>query len=150
MPPSPSVTQDKIIRPDETSILLDNNGQNEFRSGVGSLLYLVKHSRPDIANSVRNLSKVMDGATEAHQKILYQTNKYVSDTRDRSLILIPVKTKGHYWEIKAFRDSDWAAVENNRKSVTGFVVYVNGVLISWKSKQQEVTAKTSTEAEYVA
>ena len=29
------------------------------------LLYLVKHSRPDIANAVRELSKVADGATEA-------------------------------------------------------------------------------------
>jgi hypothetical protein len=147
---SPAGTQDKIIRPELNSVLLDYEGQREFRSGVGSLLYLVKHSRPDIANAVRNLSKVMDGATEAHQKILYRTIKYVVDTRDKSLIMKPVNTKGRFWEISAYSDSDWASMENNRKSVTGFVVFVNGVLISWKSKQQEVIAKSSTEAEYIA
>jgi hypothetical protein len=30
------------------------------------LLYLVKHSRPDISNAVRELTKVLDGATNAH------------------------------------------------------------------------------------
>jgi Reverse transcriptase (RNA-dependent DNA polymerase) len=147
---TPAGMQDKIIRPEESSVLLSYEDQKNFRSGVGSLLYLVKHSRPDVANAVRNLSKVMDGATAAHQKILHRAIKYICDTRDRSLFLRPVNIKGRFWDIEAFCDSDWAAMENNRKSVTGFVVYVNGALVSWKSKQQEVTAKSSTEAEYIA
>jgi hypothetical protein len=32
------------------------------------LLYLVKHSRPNIANAIQELSKVMDGATPAAMK----------------------------------------------------------------------------------
>jgi hypothetical protein len=147
---TPAGIQDKVIRPEKDAKLLDYEDQKEFRSGVGSLLYLVKHSRPDIANAVRNLSKVMDGATEAHQKILYRAIKYVIDTKQRCLTLSPEIKKGRWWEIEAFSDSDWAALENNRKSVTGFAVYVNGALVSWKSKQQEVTAKSSTEAEYIA
>ena len=43
-----------------------------------------------------------------------------------------------------------AAAENDRKSVTGWDIYANDALISHKSKQQEVTAKSSTEAEYIA
>jgi hypothetical protein len=92
----------------------------------------------------------MDGATEAHQKILYRTIKYVVDTKNKCLFLRPVNSKGRWWELEAYSDSDWAALENNRKSVTGFTVYVNGALVSWKSKQQEVIAKISTEAEYIA
>ena len=42
--------------------------QKIFRSGVGMLLFLVKHSRPDIANGVRELSKLMDGTTLAGMK----------------------------------------------------------------------------------
>jgi Reverse transcriptase (RNA-dependent DNA polymerase) len=122
---TPAGVQDKIIRPDENSILLDHEGQQEFRSGVGSLLYLVKHSRPDIANAVRNLSKVMDGATYAHQKVLYRTIKYVFDSRFRALMLRPVNFKGTCWNIEAYSDSDWASTENSRKSVTGFAIYVN-------------------------
>jgi hypothetical protein len=84
----------------------------------------------------------MDGARYAHQKILYHTIKFVIDTRFRSLILRPVNGKGIWWEIEAYSDSDWASVENNRKSVTGFAIYVIKTLIRWKSKQQEVIVKS--------
>ena len=33
--------------------------QNKYQSGVGTLMYLVKHSRPDINNSVKDISKFM-------------------------------------------------------------------------------------------
>ena len=33
-------------------------------SGIGTLLYLTKHSRPDITNVVRELSKSMDGGSK--------------------------------------------------------------------------------------
>ena len=38
--------------------------QQECRSGIGTLLYLTKHSRPDIENAVCELSKSMDGASK--------------------------------------------------------------------------------------
>ena len=44
---------------------VDEKTQSMYRSGVGTLLYLTKHSRPDITNSVRELSKSMDGASMA-------------------------------------------------------------------------------------
>jgi hypothetical protein len=55
--------------------------QKKYRSGAGMLLYLVKHSQPDLANSVQELSKVLVGATETHWKALIRCNKYVLDTR---------------------------------------------------------------------
>ena len=57
----------------------------KYHSGTGSLLYLVKHSRPDIANAIRELSKVMDKATAGHMKELFRCIKYVLDTKDRKL-----------------------------------------------------------------
>jgi hypothetical protein len=44
------------------------------------LLYLVKHSRPDISNSARELSKVADGTTDGHIKAHLRTIKYVLGT----------------------------------------------------------------------
>ena len=44
---------------------VDEKTQSMYRSGVGTLLYLTKHSRPDITNPVRELSKSMDGASMA-------------------------------------------------------------------------------------
>jgi len=42
--------------------------QKLYRSGVGMLLYLVKHSRQDLSNGTRELSQNMDKATEGHMK----------------------------------------------------------------------------------
>ena len=53
------------------------------------LLYLVKHSRPDIANSVRELSKVADGATKDHWQKLLRNIKFVLDTEFLALKMKP-------------------------------------------------------------
>ena len=49
-----------------STMCIDSVCQSEYRLGVGMLLYLLKHSRPKISNAIRELSKVLDGATEAH------------------------------------------------------------------------------------
>ncbi len=58
------------------------------------------HSRPDLSNSARELSKVMDGANKLHQKAL----KFVAQTRERRLVLCPLQ-ENLLWKIKAYSDS---------------------------------------------
>ena len=81
----PAATNDTILRPNKEDILLSEGEQSTYRSGVGILLWLMKHSRPDIANSVREASKVMDGATKSHWKYLMRFIKYVIDTKNYTL-----------------------------------------------------------------
>jgi hypothetical protein len=66
-----------VVRPKEGNAKVTTEEQAMYRSGVGMLLYLAKHSRPDIANVVRELSKVMDGATPAALKELKRVMKFV-------------------------------------------------------------------------
>ena len=56
---------------------VDKKTQSMYRSGVGTLLYLTKHSRPDITNLVRELSKSMDGASMAHGTEMYWVINFV-------------------------------------------------------------------------
>ena len=72
---TPAVHQMIVMRPMEDDSVIDENKQSEFRTGVGMLLYLVKHSRPDIANAVRELTKVLDRATLAHWKAMLRVIK---------------------------------------------------------------------------
>ena len=53
-----------------------------YRSGVGTLLYLTKHSRPDLFNAVRELSKMMDRPAPIHLKEMYRIIRYVLETKD--------------------------------------------------------------------
>ena len=79
-----------------------------YRSGVGLLLYLVTFSRPDLSNTVSELSKVMDGAMLAHMKSLMRTIKFVLDTRQRVSNFDVTEQEGDQWTLKAFSNSDWA------------------------------------------
>ena len=60
---------------DDTS-KVDEKTQSMYRSGVGALLYLTKHSRPDVTNPVMDLSKSMDGASMAHVTEMYSVIKF--------------------------------------------------------------------------
>ena len=56
-----------------------------YRSGVGTLLYLTKHSRPDISNPVRELSKTMDAPAPVHLTEMYKLIRFVLSTKDYGL-----------------------------------------------------------------
>ena len=60
-----------------------------YRSGVGMLLFLVKHTRPDIANGVRKLSKALDSPSEAAFKDMLRMVKFVLDTRGLAIKIAP-------------------------------------------------------------
>jgi hypothetical protein len=59
--------------------------QSQYRSSFGMLLYLIKHSRPDLVNIVRELSKCMDGASIAAYKKMIRVIRFALDTRDTCL-----------------------------------------------------------------
>jgi len=146
---TPAPASSHIVRCTEEEDGLTEDEQKDFRSGVGSLLYLLKHSRPELSNSVRELSKVMDQANKAHEKALYRVIRFVQQTKERCLVLAPVKEQ-LTWELKGYCDSDFAGDTDTRRSVSGFVIYLCGAVIAWRSKGQKSVSLSSTEAEYVA
>ena len=122
-----------IFRPGEDSEdCLRNEEQMLYRSAVGSLLYLVNHSRPDLANSVREFSKVMDCAEQSHWKELLRMVKYVSVSRNKELCLFP--DEDDTWTLEVFSDSDYSGDKDTRRSVSGYVIYFNGSPNAWRSK----------------
>ena len=56
-----------------------------YRSGVETLLYMTKHSRPDISNPVREFSKTMDAPVPAHLKEMYKHIRFILSTKDYGL-----------------------------------------------------------------
>ena len=61
-----------------------------------------------------------------------------------------VYTRQEEYRLQAYCDSDWAQDPDDRKSVTGYVIYAQGGPVAWKSKKQATVARSSAEAEYVA
>ena len=48
-----------------------------YQSGVGTLLYITKHSRPNLCNAVRELSMTMDRPAPINLKEMYRIIRYV-------------------------------------------------------------------------
>ena len=128
---------------------VDQKTQSMYRSGVGTLLYLTKHSRPDITNPVRELSKSMDGASMAQVTEMYRVINFVLETKTLGLRMVPIFNDG-VWKLEALSDSDFANDKDTRYSVYGYIIYFCGVPVAWKSKSMKSVVLSTTEAEYVA
>jgi hypothetical protein len=71
------------------------------------LLYLIKYSRPNLANKVRELNKCIDGANLAAYKEILTVVKFVLDTKDYCLKLNPV-FENEEWDLVSCSNSDWS------------------------------------------
>ena len=136
-------------RQNEEGARINEDQQQEYRSGVGTLQNLTKHSRPDIANAVHELSKSMDGASKLQFREMLRVIKFVLDTKDLSLKMVPTLHDG-IWHLEAFSDSDFANDKETRISVYWYVIYFCGVPVAWRSKSMRSVVLSTTEAEYVA
>jgi hypothetical protein len=70
--------------------------------------------------------------------------RYLKGTIDHGLSIQPSSSV----TINAYADSDWAGCLDDRKSTTGYLIFLGSNLISWISKKQSTVAHTSTKAEY--
>ena len=52
--------------------------------------------------------------------------------------------------LTSFSDVDWAGDSSDRRSTSGFLIYLGRNLVSWSSKKQHTVARSSTEVEYKA
>jgi hypothetical protein len=78
--------------------------------------------------------------------MLYRVIKYVLNTKNRGIHVKPNQQNGCI----AYVDSDYAGDRENRRSITGYLIYLFGVPIAWKSRQQGGITLSSSEAEYYA
>ena len=63
--------------------------QTLYRFGVGILPYLVKHTRPDLVNATRELSRAMDVTNYVHWKELLRVIKYALKSQEKGIVLKP-------------------------------------------------------------
>jgi hypothetical protein len=122
------------------------NFRAKYQQLVGSLMYLMIGSRPDIAFAVTKMSQYMVRPSKEHYTVGMHLLRYLNGTKPMVL-----EFKGDSNQaVVAYSDSNWACDLHDRKSVTGnFCTLAQGP-VSWLSRKQKTIALSSTEAEYMA
>ncbi|GJZ07010.1 putative RNA-directed DNA polymerase [Tanacetum coccineum] len=117
-----------------------------YQKLVGKLIYLT-HTRPDIAYFVHCLSQHMHAPLKSHLQAILNVLRYLKGSSGKGL-RYTLSLNSSSDEMVAYADSGWAKCPKTRKYFSGYYVFLNGCLISWKSKKQATLSKSSTEAEY--
>src|SRR4051812_27412725 len=116
-----------------------------YQSAVGSLMYAMTGTRPDIAYAVGAVSAYNSNPGEAHWKAVKRIIRYLKGTRDLEL-----EYRHDGKAIEGFSDADWGGNLDDRRSTTGYVFMLYGGAVTWNSKRQPTVALSTTEAEYMA
>jgi hypothetical protein len=116
-----------------------------YRTIVGSLVYLTI-TRRDIPYVVHVVSQFVVSPTTVHRAVVLCILRYLRVTYFPSLLL----SSTSFLDLRAYSDADHGSDPTDRKSVSGFCIFLSYSLISWKSKKQSIVSQSSTEAEYHA
>lgn len=120
----------------------------QFQKAIGSLMYLQRGSRPDIAFIVCRLAQYCSDPAIRHWNALTRVIRYLKGTQDYGI------RYGSYGrltsDLRGFSDSDYAGDPEDRLSTYGHIFTLCKGPISWTSKKQRSVSTSTTEAEYVA
>jgi hypothetical protein len=140
---TPLSTSEKLSAFEGT--LLGPNDATQYRSIVGALQYLTL-TRPDISFSVNKVCQFLQAPTETHWAAVKRILRYL---RQDTKIGLKIQ-KCNSMLISAFSDADWAGSVDDRRSTSGFAVFLGSNLVSWSARKQATVSRSSTESEYKA
>jgi hypothetical protein len=112
---------------------------------VGRLIYL-SHTRPDIAYAVSVISQFMHSPKEVHLQAAHRVLQYLKGTPGKGILF---KRNGGL-VLEAYTDADYAGSIVDRRSTSRYCTFLGGNLVKWRSKKQNVVARSSAEAEFQA
>jgi hypothetical protein len=120
----------------------------DYQSKVGSLMYGMCHTRPDLAFALSILSRFLSSPSPKHQEALERVLSYTVATKTHGLSF----AEEPELEIIAYCDADYANDTATRRSTSGYAIFLGSSSspVVWKSQRQRSVALSTAEAEYYA
>ena len=140
---TPTASGVRLRRADDQELSAELKAK-PFRQAVGTLMYLMIGSRPDLAFAITNVSSYLSCFVQEHWEAVKRVLRYVKGTPDHCL-----EYGGDDVVLSAHSDSDYAGDVDGRKSVSGYVTKIGGCTVTWSSRKQRIVATSTAEAEYI-
>ena len=129
--------------------LSKNNGkslsQQEYAQAIGSLMYVMNYTRPDIAYAVSKLSRYTSNPGPDHWKAIVRVLRYLKYTQNYGL---------HYSKylavLEGYYDANWISDTKDSKSTSGYLFTLGGGAVSWKSSKRTCIARSTMESKFIA
>ncbi|RVW53554.1 Retrovirus-related Pol polyprotein from transposon TNT 1-94 [Vitis vinifera] len=90
-------------------------------------------------------SQYMHNPGKQHMNAVMCILRYLKNAPRKGILF--AKNVDHQ-SIEVYTDADWAGAVDDRRSTSGYFTFVGGNLVTWKSKKQNVVARSSAEAEF--
>ena len=110
----------------------DHISKVPYASTIGSLMYTMVCTRPDIAHAVGVVSRFMSRPGKQHWEVVKWILRYLKGSSDTCFCFTGASLK-----LQGYVDVDFVGDINSRKSSTGFVFTLGGTTISWVSNLQK-------------
>ena len=124
----------------------DANTVRNYQRVIGSLMYLMLGTRPDLAYSVGKLARFSSNPSPRHVEIIDRVLSYLKTHRTHDIMYV----KNGSIEPEGYVDADFAGDTSDRKSTAGYAFMLGGSAFSWSSKRESSVATSTMEAEYIA
>ncbi|KAL2239854.1 UNVERIFIED_CONTAM: Retrovirus-related Pol polyprotein from transposon TNT 1-94 [Sesamum indicum] len=131
----------------KTTFEKDKMSKVPYSNVIGSIMFLMVCTRPDIAYAISCLSRYMSNPGPPHWEALKWLLRYLRGTDN---IGINFSKFSDSVDLIGYVDSNYANERDSRKSTTSYIFTLCGSCISWKSQLQHIVALSTTEAEYIA
>ena len=115
-----------------------------YQSAVGSLMYAILGTRPNIAYAVSVVSRYGSNPNESHWKAVKRIFRYLRQTVNYQLIY-----RGDLRPLARYTDTNQASDLDTRRSTSGYIFNIGSAAISQSSKRQPTMALLTCEAEYI-
>ena len=145
-PYEPNIKFSKSQQPTVNSTTYKKMLSYPYRQLIGSLLYLLG-TRPELYFIVITLSKFVINPGYLHWLAALRVLFYVCNTPLYGLFIRIKQT----FTLSVYVDSDHGGNVDDRKSISGYIIYLGTTPIVWRSRQQKgKPAESSCEAEYIS